>query len=289
MGKKENLGSKIINTIVGVVDSILGTEKENNSTNSLNETLVNTTSLEDGENSDDNATVEHFPTNETSVHSNPRDELPIVTVISTGTDETQISRLVLIPPTTPPLHPLRFLGNQYNMGGPTSLLSTQICWFLEYIYRASIKRCVISPHNNTTSCGENFQHSKISSSVNYNDVIMMNDTENDVNVTTRDENANEVKEERAVSNEKKEETPDAPKMAESGPSISSMDEGITGGAVPVKVPGGEKLAPIDLEDVGVTKQQESKDKNKKEVVKEKPSEPKQETAKKPIKKEENTN
>ena len=57
-------------------------------------------------------------------------------------------------------------------------------------------------------------------------------------------------------------------MAESGPSISSMDEGITGGAVPVKVPGGEKLAPIDLEDVGVAKQPESKDKNKKEVVKE---------------------
>merc|ERR1712202_48948 len=67
--KKENLGSKIINTIVGVVDSLLGTEKENNSTNSLNETHVNKTSLEDGENSDDNATVEHFPTNETSPHS----------------------------------------------------------------------------------------------------------------------------------------------------------------------------------------------------------------------------
>merc|ERR1712096_224590 len=277
MGKKENLGSKIINTIVGVVDSILGTEKENNSTNSLNETLVNTTSLEDGENSDDNATVEHFPTNETSVHSNPRDELPIVTVISTGTDETQISRLVLIPPTTPPLHPLRFLGNQYNMGGPTSLLSTQICWFLEYIYRASIKRCVISPHSNTTSCGENFQHSQISSSVNYNDVIMMNDTENGVNVTTRDENLKKVKQEKPVSNEKAPKettnTGETPKMAESGPSISSLDEGITGGAVPVKVPGGEKLAPIDLEDVGVTKQQESKDKNKKEEgAKEKPSE-----------------
>ena len=55
-------------------------------------------------------------------------------------------------------------------------------------------------------------------------------------------------------------------MAESGPSISSLDEGITGGAVPVKVPGGEKLAPIDLEDVGVAKQPDkSGEKNKKEV------------------------
>merc|ERR1712096_555412 len=132
------------------------------------------------------------------------------------------------------------------------------------------------------SCGENFQHSKISSSVNYNDVIMMNDTENDVNVTTRDENLKDVKQEKPVSNEKapKEATNsgETPKILESGPSISSLDEGITGGAVPVKVPGGEKLAPIDLEDVGVVAKQPDKsgEKNKKEV-KEKPSEPKQDT------------
>merc|ERR1719376_526287 len=280
--KDENLGSKIINTIVNVVDSILGTEKDNNSTNNLNETQVNTTELDEG-NLDENATVEHIPSNQTTV-----DELPIVTVISTGTEDTQTSRLVLIPPTTSPLHPLRFLGNQYNMGGPTSLLSTQICWFLEYIYRASIKRCVISPHNNSTSCGANF-HEK--TSVNYNDVIKLNQTEKIEKIVTSENSS--VKEQKDEKQETPKENPpkDNPgklsepiKMAESGPSLTTED-GLTGGKV--KKPDGEKLKPIDLGENVVKKDDKKEEGKKKEVVKEKSSEQKQEgIVKKPVKKEE---
>merc|ERR1719376_1599295 len=283
--KDENLGSKIINTIVNVVDSILGTEKDNNSTNNLNETQVNTTELDEG-NSEENATVEHLPSNQTTV-----DELPIVTVISTGTEDTQTSRLVLIPPTTSPLHPLRFLGNQYNMGGPTSLLSTQICWFLEYIYRASIKRCVISPHNNSTSCGEHF-HEK--TSVNYNDVIKLNTTaEVEETASSKDSSAKDQKDEKQ---EKPKETPpkDNPgkpsepiEMAESGPSLINEDN-FTGGKV--KQPEREKLKPIDLGENVVKKDDKKEEGKKKEVVKEKSSEQKQEAiVKKPVKEETNSN
>ena len=63
--------------------------------------------------------------------------IPIVTVISTGDVESgNFARLVVLPTSTPPLHPLRFLSRTYNSGGPHTLLATHICWFLEYIYRS---------------------------------------------------------------------------------------------------------------------------------------------------------
>nr|CAB3266690.1 SUN domain-containing ossification factor-like [Phallusia mammillata] len=145
---------KMLNIVKSAVDNLLGNGP------STNDNATRTNQTEQGasgnESQDDDVIDPNWEspvtlvTNRSEVErSKGRSDSPLVTLVQAGDGQ----EIVLVDGSRfdPPLVNLAFLSKF-----TTRHFSTNLCWFLEFVYRVSLLSCIVQPHHNQTSVSHAF-------------------------------------------------------------------------------------------------------------------------------------